>query len=181
MAEIVKAEIKGWRRVQVDKLTHGFWRCYVRREILRVAGVGVTPECFAHTNPVAAAAAAYYVDRWSLPMGSPDWTTFRRVGHFRHEEGHHHDDHRYQPPRSQQHHHHQKHQPSRRLLLPLPGGPADRFSVCFRSSLDGRVYRHIVLAVRSGGKWGSLGLSRRDTLLYKELKESYASSWHRLE
>ncbi|CAM9333483.1 unnamed protein product, partial [Ectocarpus sp. 13 AM-2016] len=69
----------------------------------------------------------------------------------------------------------------------------DRFPVCFRSSLDGRVYRHIVLAVRSGGKWGSLGLSRRDTLMYKELKyelfskllgdfrESYASSWHRLE
>ncbi|CBN74564.1 conserved unknown protein [Ectocarpus siliculosus] len=69
----------------------------------------------------------------------------------------------------------------------------DRFPVCFRSSLDGRVYRHIVLAVRSGGKWGSLGLSRRDKLMYKELKydlfsklvgdfrESYASSWHRLE
>ncbi|CAN0102639.1 unnamed protein product, partial [Ectocarpus sp. 6 AP-2014] len=75
----------------------------------------------------------------------------------------------------------------------LTADMVDRFPVCFRSSLDGRVYRHIVLAVRSGGKWGSLGLSRRDKLMYKELKydlfsklvgdfrESYASSWHRLE
>ncbi|CAM9573372.1 unnamed protein product [Hapterophycus canaliculatus] len=69
----------------------------------------------------------------------------------------------------------------------------DRFPVCFRSSLDGRVYRHIILAVRSRSVWGALGLSRRDTLMYKELKyglfselmrdfsDSYASSWHRLE
>ncbi|CAB1098153.1 unnamed protein product [Ectocarpus sp. CCAP 1310/34] len=81
----------------------------------------------------------------------------------------------------------------RRFLLPGYMVGVDRFPVCFRSSLDGRVYRHIVLAVRSGGKWGSLGLSRRDTLMYKELKyelfsklvgdfrESYASNWHRLE
>ncbi len=56
----------------------------------------------------------------------------------------------------------------------LAGGPlppkVDRFPVCFRSSLEGRVYRHIILAVRSGKLWGALGLSRRDTLMYKELK-----------
>ncbi|CAM9311096.1 unnamed protein product, partial [Pylaiella littoralis] len=69
----------------------------------------------------------------------------------------------------------------------------DRFPVCFRSSLDGRVYRHIILAVRSEKVWGALGLSRRDTLMYKELKyelfselmndfrNSYAGNWHRLE
>lgn len=59
-------------------------------------------------------------------------------------------------------------------VVPLADGPpplkVDRFPVCFRSSLEGRVYRHIILAVRSGRLWGALGLSRRDTLMYKELK-----------
>lgn len=54
--------------------------------------------------------------------------------------------------------------------LPFIAPKVDRFPVCFRSSLDGRVYRHIILAVRSGKVWGALGLSRRDTLMYKELK-----------
>eukprot|EP00904_Undaria_pinnatifida_P013865 jgi/Undpi1/9609/HiC_scaffold_27.g12065.m1 len=70
----------------------------------------------------------------------------------------------------------------------------DRYPVSFRSSLDGRVYRHIVLAVQTGGGvWGALGLSRRDSLMYKELRhaslseliadfrESYAENWHCLE
>lgn len=57
------------------------------------------------------------------------------------------------------------------LSMPFYCPPkVDRFPVCFRSSLEGRVYRHIILAVRSGKVWGALGLSRRDTLMYKELK-----------
>lgn len=44
-----------------------------------------------------------------------------------------------------------------------------RFPVSFKSSVDGHVYRHIVLAVVHNGKWGTLGISRRDSLMYKEL------------
>lgn len=51
----------------------------------------------------------------------------------------------------------------------------DRYPVSFRSSLDGRVYRHIILAVLSGGLWGALGLSRRDSLMYKELRRVHTT------
>lgn len=109
MAETVQAKIKGRRGLQFEKLTHGFWRRYVRREILRAAGVGVTPEGVADTDEDPTAGA--YAERSTLPMNSPGWTTFRRLGCFSREGGHHHD-HRYRPPRPQQHHH-QKHQQSR--------------------------------------------------------------------
>ncbi|CAM9250639.1 unnamed protein product, partial [Choristocarpus tenellus] len=68
-----------------------------------------------------------------------------------------------------------------------------RFPVCFKSMVDGQVFRHIILAVRSGNKWGALGISRRETLMYKDLRHtsfsglledfrlSYARNWHKLE
>jgi hypothetical protein len=50
----------------------------------------------------------------------------------------------------------------------------DRFPVSFKSMTGDTVHRHIVLAVRHQHalqtKWGSLGLSRVDGLMYKELK-----------
>ncbi|CAN0479986.1 unnamed protein product, partial [Ectocarpus sp. 12 AP-2014] len=38
MAETFQAKIKARLGLQFEKLTHGFWRCYVRREIMRAAG-----------------------------------------------------------------------------------------------------------------------------------------------
>ena len=46
----------------------------------------------------------------------------------------------------------------------------DRIPVSFKSIVDGQVFRHIILAVRHKKKWGALGLSRSDKLMYKELK-----------
>merc|ERR1719230_942717 len=68
----------------------------------------------------------------------------------------------------------------------------ERFPLSFKSSAGGQVFRHIVLAIEHNGKWGALGISRRDTLMYKELKfsslgalvrnykESYEGVWHEL-
>jgi len=67
-----------------------------------------------------------------------------------------------------------------------------RIPVSFKSEVDGKVYRHIILAVEHKNKWGALGISRRKTLAYKEMKydslgdlmkeykESYEGSWHEL-
>lgn len=69
----------------------------------------------------------------------------------------------------------------------------DRYPVSFKSVLEGHVFRHIVLVVRCGGKWGAIGLSRRDSLAYKELKyesltaliaeyrRAYTACWHELQ
>lgn len=46
-----------------------------------------------------------------------------------------------------------------------------RIPVRFQSRVAaGHIYRHIILAVEYKGTWGALGLSRKDTLMYKELK-----------
>ena len=52
----------------------------------------------------------------------------------------------------------------------------ERFPLSFKSNMGGRMFRHIVLAVEHQGKWGALGISRRDTLMYKELKFSSLSA-----
>lgn len=39
----------------------------------------------------------------------------------------------------------------------------------FKSESNGEIFRHIVLLVRSGDRWGSLGLSRRADLMDKPL------------
>eukprot|EP00752_Nemacystus_decipiens_P002399 g2263.t1 len=74
MAQTVQAKIKegklngGRGGLQLEKLTHGFWRRYIRREVLRAGGV---------TDKDAA-----YVERSALPMNPHGWTTFRQVGCF---------------------------------------------------------------------------------------------------
>jgi len=44
----------------------------------------------------------------------------------------------------------------------------DRFSLSFKSEVDGKIYRHIVLAVKIRGFYGAIGLSRKDDLHWKE-------------
>lgn len=68
----------------------------------------------------------------------------------------------------------------------------DRIPLSFKSKLRDHVHRHIVLALRYQGKWGSIGISRRDTLMDKEIvfdslmsliedfKVSYSSCYHTL-
>lgn len=45
----------------------------------------------------------------------------------------------------------------------------ERIPFSFRSQIDGVTYKHIVLAVKHNSKWGSVGLSRRRELYYKDL------------
>ena len=47
-----------------------------------------------------------------------------------------------------------------------------RLPVCFKSVALGCEHDHIVLAVRDGCKWGALGISRLNKLMFKELKFS---------
>lgn len=45
-----------------------------------------------------------------------------------------------------------------------------RIPVRFQTKLEnGNIYRHIIMAVGNQGKWGALGLSRKSTLMYKDL------------
>ena len=46
----------------------------------------------------------------------------------------------------------------------------ERFPLSFKSRFGGRSARHVVLGVYHGGMYGSLGMSRRDTLAYKSLQ-----------
>jgi len=63
----------------------------------------------------------------------------------------------------------------------------DRFSISFKSEVNGKIYRHIVLAVKIRGNYGAIGLSRKDDLhwkepVYKTLKElilDYKTSYRR--
>jgi hypothetical protein len=62
----------------------------------------------------------------------------------------------------------------------------------FKSECKNNIYRHIVLVVKSGGKYGALGLSRRSDLMSKplvygslleliqEFKAAYQNNQHRL-
>jgi hypothetical protein len=68
----------------------------------------------------------------------------------------------------------------------------DRIPLSFKSKLDDSVHRHIVLALRHEGKWGAVGISRRENLMYKplvfesltdlisEFKISYDACYHSL-
>lgn len=51
----------------------------------------------------------------------------------------------------------------------------DRFPISFRSIFRGNVYRHIVLGLHISGRYGAVGLSRRDDLMYKPLKYTVSS------
>jgi hypothetical protein len=70
--------------------------------------------------------------------------------------------------------------------------PMDRVPLSFKSEAGGEVYKHIVLVIRLGGKWGALGLSRRADLMDKpctfgsldelveEYTRAYTANYHRL-
>lgn len=45
----------------------------------------------------------------------------------------------------------------------------ERVPFSFRSQVNGVTYKHIVLALKHNNKWGSVGLSRRRELYYKDL------------
>lgn len=47
-----------------------------------------------------------------------------------------------------------------------------RLPIAFRSEIEGHFFEHIVLGIRSEktSKWGAIGLSRKDTLMFKPLK-----------
>ena len=61
----------------------------------------------------------------------------------------------------------------------------ERITMSFKSRCDGRVYRHIVLVIKLGDRWGALGLSRRSDLqgkpfIYRSLSaliEDYRDSY----
>ena len=45
----------------------------------------------------------------------------------------------------------------------------ERFPLSFKSIYNGNVYRHVVLGVYHGGRYGAIGMSRREDLMYKPL------------
>jgi len=69
----------------------------------------------------------------------------------------------------------------------------ERIPMSFKSMVDGVTYKHIVLAIKFNSKWGSVGLSRRRELYYKDLvhdslaelfleyKRSYERVFHTLK
>ncbi|KAK5668355.1 hypothetical protein QVD99_005382 [Batrachochytrium dendrobatidis] len=44
-----------------------------------------------------------------------------------------------------------------------------RMTVSFKSECNGEIYRHIVLIIKLGGKWGAIGLSKKSDLMNKSL------------
>lgn len=45
----------------------------------------------------------------------------------------------------------------------------ERFTISFKSVFGGNAHRHVVLGIYYGGKYGALGMSRREDLMYKPL------------
>ncbi|XP_041827424.1 tubulinyl-Tyr carboxypeptidase 1 isoform X2 [Melanotaenia boesemani] len=72
----------------------------------------------------------------------------------------------------------------------MPG--VERFPLSFKSHFSGNHFYHIVLGVHSGGRFGALGMSRREDLMFKplefrtlldlvqEFERSYRGYWHTL-
>ena len=68
----------------------------------------------------------------------------------------------------------------------------ERVPLSFKSTFRGNVHRHIVLAVRVGSRWGSVGISRRQNLMDKpvvyeslthlisDYEAAYAECFHQL-
>ncbi|XP_077993296.1 tubulinyl-Tyr carboxypeptidase 1-like [Glandiceps talaboti] len=66
----------------------------------------------------------------------------------------------------------------------------ERFPVSFKTQFMGNYHRHVVLGVYYGGRYGAIGMSRRDDLMYKSLtfstltdliidfEDSYKRYWH---
>lgn len=76
------------------------------------------------------------------------------------------------------------------LTAHIPG--LTRVPLSFKSKMGPTIYRHIVLAVEYEGKWGAIGISRRNSLMDKpilyecladlitEYRESYRACYHTL-
>nr|XP_006823050.1 PREDICTED: vasohibin-1-like [Saccoglossus kowalevskii] len=78
------------------------------------------------------------------------------------------------------------------LAIHLTNGIAglERFTISFKTQFSGNYHRHVVLGVYYGGRYGALGMSRRDDLMYKSLvfksltdllidfEDSYKRYWH---
>lgn len=45
----------------------------------------------------------------------------------------------------------------------------ERFPISFKTQFNGNIHRHVVLGVYHAGRYGALGMSRRDDLMYKPL------------
>jgi len=68
----------------------------------------------------------------------------------------------------------------------------ERFPLSFKSTYNGNIYRHVVLGVYNSGRYGAIGMSRRDDLMYKPLvykslsdlvfdfQKCYIRYWHDL-
>lgn len=68
----------------------------------------------------------------------------------------------------------------------------ERFPLSFKSQFSGNHFHHIVLGVHSGGRFGALGMSRREDLMFKplefrtlldlvqEFEGAYRGYWHTL-
>lgn len=68
-----------------------------------------------------------------------------------------------------------------------------RFPLSFKTAFSSHVHRHVVLGVYSAGKYGAVGMSRREDLMYKpleyeslsdliyEFEESYRNNFHTLK
>ncbi|XP_051502235.1 tubulinyl-Tyr carboxypeptidase 1-like [Myxocyprinus asiaticus] len=68
----------------------------------------------------------------------------------------------------------------------------ERFPLSFKTQFSGSHFHHIVLGVHSGGRFGALGISRREELMYKpleyktltdlvqEFRVAYQGYWHML-
>lgn len=69
----------------------------------------------------------------------------------------------------------------------------DRFPISFKTYFSGNYFHHIVLGVNIGGRYGALGISRREDLMYKaptfrtlselifDYEEAYRCCWHTLK
>lgn len=45
----------------------------------------------------------------------------------------------------------------------------ERFPISFKTQFNGNFHRHVVLGIYHGGRYGALGMSRREDLMYKPL------------
>ncbi|TKC43979.1 hypothetical protein EI555_013864 [Monodon monoceros] len=69
----------------------------------------------------------------------------------------------------------------------------ERFPISFKTYFSGNYFRHIVLGVNFGGRYGALGMSRREDLMYKppafrtlselvlDYEAAYSRCWHVLK
>ena len=45
----------------------------------------------------------------------------------------------------------------------------ERFPISFKTAFNGNCHRHVVLGIYNSGRYGALGMSRREDLMYKPL------------